>query len=163
MGNQFTLKRWLPVRRNPLRQSTRDNRNHHHIPSPRCSYQLTNGSGRMFLPSTTSAKHFCHTESQRLTKKLRHHGSHREDGGAIDWSTVLPMLCRNYEYKNARKWTNQEWLYFLQKESDKNIFQHCLNLDGLILCMRVIQGHCGGAKFDSTLLDNVVILYKWIE
>ena len=64
--NLFTSKRWLPAWRNPLRQNTRDNQVHHHIPSPRCSFQLTNGNGMIFLPSTTSVKDPCHTESQRL-------------------------------------------------------------------------------------------------
>ena len=43
---------------------------------------------------------------KRLTRILRHQDSHREDDGAMDWNSLLPMPCRDYE--NAPKWTNQE-------------------------------------------------------
>ena len=43
-----------------------------------------------------------------MTRILRHHGSHREDDGAIDWSTLLLVLCHVHE--NASDWTNPERL-----------------------------------------------------
>ena len=87
---------------------------------------------------------------------MRHHGSHREDDGAIDWNTLLPMLCRDYE--NASEWTNPEWSDLLRTGSDKKRFQCCLNSDVFIHYMRAIQGHSGGTKVDPTLLDNVPIV-----
>ena len=75
-----------------------------------------------------------------IAKMLRHQGSGREDDVAIDWNTLLPLLCRDYEYENAGRWTNKEWLDLLKQGSDKKRFQHCLNSDGLILFMRAIQG-----------------------
>ena len=67
-----------------------------------------------------------------MTQVLRHHGSHREDDGAVDWNALLLLLYRDFEYENAWKWTNQEWLDLLLKGSDKKRFQYCLNSDGLI-------------------------------
>ena len=96
-----------------------------------------------------------------VTKTSRHRSSHREDDGAMDWNTLLPRLCRDFEYENAWRWTNQEWLEFLQKGSDRKRFQYCLNSDGLIL--HAIQGHSGGTKVDRSLLDKVPILYNWSE
>ena len=98
-----------------------------------------------------------------MTKRLRHHGSHREDDGAIDWNTLLLVLCLDYENENAWDWTIPEWLDLLESGSDRNRFQYCLNLDGIILYVRAVQGHSGGTKVDPTLLDNVLIPYKWSE
>ena len=66
--NLSHTKRWQLVpawRKPPSRQDTRDTQVHNQILSPRCSYQLTNGSGMTFLPSITLKKHPCHGESRR--------------------------------------------------------------------------------------------------
>ena len=57
-----------------------------------------------------------------MTKMLPHHGSHREDDGAIDWNALLPMLCRDFQCENAGKWTNKAWLDLLRQGSDKKRF-----------------------------------------
>ena len=57
-----------------------------------------------------------------MTKMLRHDGAHREDDGAIDWNTMLPMSCRDFENEKARKWSNKEWLDLLQQGSVKKRF-----------------------------------------
>ena len=99
--------------------------------------------------------------SKTMTRVLRLHGSHREDDGAIDWSTLLPMLCRDYE--NASEWTIPEWLDLLRAGSDKKRFQYCPTSDGFIHCVRAIQGHSRETKVDPSLLDNVQIPCKWSE
>ena len=70
---------------------------------------------------------------------------------------------RDYEYENAWKWMNPEWLDLHHNGCDKNKFQYCLHSDGLILYMRAIQGHSGATKVDPSLLDDVLIPYKWSE
>ena len=50
---------------NPLRQNIMDNQIHNFLHSQKCSCQLTNGTGMIFLPSTTSTREPCHTESRR--------------------------------------------------------------------------------------------------
>ena len=80
--------------------------------------------------------------------------SHLEKDGAIDWNTLSPVFCRDYEYENAWRWTSQEWLDLLHTGSDKKRFQYCLNSDSLILHMFAIQGHSGEAKVDRSLLDK---------
>ena len=50
------------------------NQVHNHIPSPRCLYQLNNGSGMIFLPSTTSVKDHCHGESRRERQEMDESG-----------------------------------------------------------------------------------------
>ena len=137
---------------------------HHHHPSPKCSYQLTNGSRMLFLPSTTWAKDPCRTESQRLWQILRLHASHREDDGAIDWNTLLFKLSRDCEYENAWIWTNQEWLGLLQKGSDKkqiSVLSLFTRSHSPHACQ--LQSHSGGAKVELTLLDLVQIPYNWSE
>ena len=101
--------------------------------------------------------------SKIMTQMLRHHGSHREDDGAIKWNTLLTRLCRDFEKENAGRWSNKEWLHLLQRGSDKKRFQQCLKSDCLIIYMRAIQRHSGGTKVDPTLLDNVLIPYNWSE
>ena len=54
---------------------------------------------------------------------------------------------------------SSQWLDLLQKGSDKERLQYCLNSDGLILSMRAIQGHSGRAKVDSTSQD--IIMYQF--
>ena len=112
------------------------------------------GREMIFLPSTTSEKRSLPWRVLKTTTKmLRHRGSHRKDDGPIDWNTLLPMYCRDFE--NASEWTNPEWLDLLRTGSDKTYFSIDWSQDGLILYMRANQGHSGGAKVDPTLLDNV--------
>ena len=51
-----------------------------------------------------------------------HQGSRREDDGAVDWNTLLPMSCRDVEKENAGRWSNQERLDLLPQGSDKKRF-----------------------------------------
>ena len=99
--------------------------------------------------------------SKTVTRTQRHHGSHREDDGATDWNTLLPMLFRDHE--NARGWTNHEWWDHLHRGNDKKIFQYCMNTDGFIHYMRAIQGHSGANKVDPSLLDSVKFSFMWSE
>ena len=101
--------------------------------------------------------------SKVMTKILRHNESYREYDGAIDWHTLLPMLCLDYECANTWKWTNPEWLNLLHTGCDRQRFQYWLNSDCLIDYIRVIQDHSGGTKDDPSMLVNVVISYKWSE
>ena len=111
MANLSTTKRWLPVPawRNLLRQNTRDDQVHHHIPPQR----LTDRSGMIFLPSTTSTKDPCHGECQRLTKILGHRRSHREDDGAIDWNTCV-ATTNTRSIGNGRIWNG--WIFLTRKD-----------------------------------------------
>ena len=110
---------WLPLRRKRLQQNRRDNEFHHYFRSQRCSCQWTNGSGRIFFPSTASTEiSLSYRGSTTLTRIPRHRGFHREDDGAMDWDTLLHLPCRDNE--NAPRWTNSEWLDFLYRGSDKN-------------------------------------------
>ena len=162
--NLSTTKRWQRVlaRGTPSRPNTRDNQVQNHILSPKCSYQLTNGSGMIFLPSVTSVKDRCHGDSKIETKMLRHDGSHREDDEAIDWSALLPWLCRDFENENVGRWSNKEWLDLLQQGSDKKRFQYCLNSDGLTIHMRATQRHSGG-KLTLHCWTLWKIQYRWSE
>ena len=81
----------------------------------------------------------------------------------MDWNTLFPRFCRDFEHENAGRWSNKERLHLLQQGSDNIISQHCLNSDGLIIYMRAIQGHSGGTTVDPALLDNVEIPYIWSE
>ena len=85
-------------------------------------------------------------------------GFHREDDGAMDWDTLLHMLCRDCE--GVPRWTNPEWLDLLHRGSDKKRFQHCLNSDDVIHYMRAIQSHTGGNTVDPLLLDNLQIPHR---
>ena len=76
-----------------------------------------------------------------MTRILRRHGSHREDDGAIDWNTLLLLLCRDHEHETASRLTNPEWLH---TGSGKKRFQYCLNSDGFIFYVRAIQGRNQG-------------------
>ena len=62
-----TLTNWTKKMENLLtmRQNTRGNQIHRYCKSQRCSCQLTNGSGKIFLPPTASTRDPCHTESRR--------------------------------------------------------------------------------------------------
>ena len=95
------------------------------------------------------------------TRILRHRGLHRESHGAIDWNTLLHLLCR-YLFESPR-WTNQMWIEHLRIGSNKKIFQYCLNSDGSIHYIRAIQGHSGVNKVDPSVLDNVTIPYMLSE
>ena len=86
-----------------------------------------------------------------MRKMSRRHGSRREDDGAIDCNSLLLTVCRDFQRENAGRWSNPEWLDLLQEGSDKKSVQHCLNSDGLILDMRAIQGHSGGAQGSSCM------------
>ena len=52
-------------REGPLRQNRGNNRIHHHLHSRRCLCRSINGSGKTFLPSTTSMRDPCRSESRR--------------------------------------------------------------------------------------------------
>ena len=75
--------------------------------------------------------------------------------GAMDWDTLLHMLCRDFEM--APRWTNYEWLDHPHRGSDKKRFQYCLNPDGFIQYMLAIQGHSGRNTVGPLLMDNVKI------
>ena len=124
-------------------------------------YRSINGSGKTFLPSTTSIKDTCHSVSRRNDPMLQHRGLHPETDAAIDWDTLLLVLCR--DHGNAWGWTNHEWLDHLHRGSDKKIFQYCLDSDGFAHHLRVIEGHSVTDKVDPSLLDNVKISYMWSE
>ena len=94
-----------------------------------------------------------HGNARGWKKKER---SHREDDGAIDWNTLLPWLCRDFENENAGRWSHKERFNLLQQESDKKRFQYCLNPNGFIHHMRAIHGHSGGNKVGPSLQDYVV-------
>ena len=68
-----------------------------------------------------------------------------------------------FRKRNAVRWSNKEWLDLLQQGSDKKRFEYCLSSDGLIVYMRVVQGHSGGTKVDLALLDDVEVPYRWSE
>ena len=97
----------------------RNNRLHNYLHCRRCQCRSIDGSGKTFLPSSTSLRGYLTlTVSKTMTRILRHRGFHREDDGAMDWDTWLHMLCRDCE--NAPRWMNDEWLDLLHEGSDKD-------------------------------------------
>ena len=93
----------VPERRHLSRQNKRDNQVHTHILFPRCSYQLTNGSGVIFLSSMTSEKDPCLGGSRKSRQKSYDFMSlHREDdecgnsiqdGARTSTTSVVPGIC----------------------------------------------------------------------
>ena len=77
----------------PLRQNTRGNQVHHHIPSPRCSYRIDQRKWNDIPAVDYVYKRFLsYRLSKTLTRILRHQGSHREDDGALDWEDVVTYV-----------------------------------------------------------------------
>ena len=139
-----------------MRRNRRVNRIDHCRHSQRCSCRLINGSGKIFTPVDYVDKGSLSCRvSKTMTQVLRHQGSHREDDGAMDWNTLLHVLCRDCE--NAPKWTNPEWFDLLHKGSGKDRFQYCQNSDGFIHYMRAIQGHSGGNNVESIIACTFLI------
>ena len=71
------------------------------------------------------------------------------------------MFCR--EALESKKWTEQEWLNFLEEGSNKRRLQYCLDSYADHLCMRAIQGHSGGTKLFLSLQDKLEIPFNWSE
>ena len=92
-----------------------------------------------------------------MTRILRHQGFDREDDGAMDWNTLLPLLCRDSE--NASEWTKLEWLDLLRTGSDKERFQYCVNSDGFIHHMRAIPSKV--TLEQTRLIHHCWITYKF--
>ena len=98
-----------------------------------------------------------------MTRILRHQGFDREDDGAMDWNTLLPLFCRDSE--NASEWATLEWLDFFRTGSDKERFQYCVKSDGVIHHMRAIPSK---VTLEETRLIhhcwvNVQVPYRWSE
>ena len=152
------VKKWSPVRRNPLRQNRRNN-SHHDYPHPRrVLCRSINGSGMTFLLLNTLVRN-PYPSVSRMTRMQRHRGLHREIDGAVEWNRWLLTFCRCHS--DAPRWTNQMWIDHLHGGSNKKIFQCCLNSDSFTLSMRAIQGHSGGNNVDFLLLVDVQIPYTW--
>ena len=140
---------------NRSRQNTRDN----HILSPKCSYQLTNGSGMIFLPSITSVKDHCRVESRTLRQKCYDIMDHIEKmmGRLFGMPCYLGFAAIS-KIRIARRWSNEDWLNLLQKGSDKKRFFYCLNSDGLVIFLRVIQlYHVGCSRYLHSIMQSGVV------
>ena len=122
-------KRWQVVHasRNRLRQSDRNNRAHRCIIPPRHSSRLINGSGMMFLPPVTSRVSLAWRAWKKVTRVSRHRGLHREYDRAIGWSSLLPLLRRDFNNEDAGSFSDPRWLSLFHRGSDKTKFQYCLD------------------------------------
>ena len=72
--------------------------------------------------------------------------------GAIEWGKLPSIFYR--ADPELEKWTTQVWLNQLERGSNKNRFQCCLDSDGHIQYLRSIQGHSQGNRVDLSLQDN---------
>ena len=72
--------------------------------------------------------------------------------------TGIFVFCRDFEYEDAERRTNTEWLDLLLQGGDEKI-----SITSVQTVSFHIQGHSGGAKVGPTLLDNEQIPYKWSE
>ena len=91
--------------------------------------------------------------SKTMTKILRHHGSHREDDGAIVWKNCCSCCVATTNMKTTGNGRIRNGLIFFIPEVIRKDF-NCLNSGGVILVMRAIQSHFGGSKVDLLLLEN---------
>ena len=64
------------------------------------------------------------------------------------------ILTVHREHFEVKKWTKQVSLDCLEKGSNTNIFQYCLDSNGYNQYMRAIQGHSEGNKVDPSQQDN---------
>ena len=140
---------------NRSRQNTRDN----HILRPKCSYQLTNGSGMIFLPSITSVKDHCRGESRTLRQKCYDIMDHTEKMmGRLFGIPCYFGFAAISKIRIARRWSNEDWLNLLQQGSDKKRFFYCLNSDGLVIFLRVIQlYHVGCSRYLHSIMQSGVV------
>ena len=96
--------------------------------------------------------------SKRWTALVQHRDiDNREIGGAVHWSSLFPMLRRDFDREGVRTLSDSQWLGHVHRGSNKPRFQFCVDSGGRLLYVRAIQGHSGGELTAPELVNHVAI------
>ena len=95
--------------------------------------------------------------SKKVIHLLRHSQQvQREDDGAVHFWRIKEHL--QSQFPQILHWSDDRWKACLAAGGgSKRRYQYCIDISGIIVYSRALQGHTGSNLIDLVLQDNVVI------
>ena len=100
--------------------------------------------------------------SKTVTTMLRHFDQdERESDGLRHWEAIESVLLRKFERDGVQDFNDEVWLEKIFEGSSTKRIEYCKNKDGILCCLRAIQGHSGRIPIKPELTGYAKIPPNW--